>query len=142
MFLFLNASPKLIVTAKTYAHTCHIINNSKIIGYKRKLWETTIFWAESDPCLKKLVILLNLRYLVMSVAPNDSTLIWNLKLLIWNIKLTASYRRKHELHWCHLAFQCSAQWSVEGISYIILLDRYTKTCEWYIEWQRVNEFIV
>ena len=33
MFLILNVSPKLIVTEKTYAHTFHITNNSKIIGY-------------------------------------------------------------------------------------------------------------
>ena len=80
MFLFLNASPKLIVTEKTYAHTFHISNNSKTMGYQRKLWKTTIFWAASDPCFKKFIILLNLRYLVTSVAPNDPTLIWNLKL--------------------------------------------------------------
>ena len=33
MFLFLIASPKLIVTEKSHAYTFHISNNSKIIGY-------------------------------------------------------------------------------------------------------------
>ena len=33
MFLFLNVSPKFIVTEKTYAPTFQISNNSKIIGY-------------------------------------------------------------------------------------------------------------
>ena len=33
MFLFPNASRKLIVTEKTYAQAFHISDNSKIIGY-------------------------------------------------------------------------------------------------------------
>ena len=32
MFLFLNASPELIVTGKMYAHTFHISNNSKTLA--------------------------------------------------------------------------------------------------------------
>ena len=31
MFFFLNASPKLIVSEKTYAHAFHISNNSKLL---------------------------------------------------------------------------------------------------------------
>ena len=33
---------------------------------------------------------------------------------------------ERELNWCHFAFKHSAQLSVEGISYVILLDRLYK----------------
>ena len=60
MFLFLNNSPKL--------------------KKKKKIVKNYNFWAASNPNHKKLVTLLNLKYLVVLVAPNDPTLIWNPKL--------------------------------------------------------------
>ena len=53
MFPFLNASPKLIVTEKTYAYAFHISNSSKIIGYERKSRKTTSFGAAADLHHKK-----------------------------------------------------------------------------------------
>ena len=49
------------------------------------MWKTTIFWAASFPCHKKLVILFNLRYLVTPMAPDNPTLI-NCKSDIVNLK--------------------------------------------------------
>ena len=53
-------------------------------------------------------------------GPNDPRLILNLNSV--NLK----YKAERELHWCHFAFQYSDQWSVQGISCIILLDSWYK----------------
>ena len=51
----------------------------------------------------------------------------NLKSKTVDLKwVNLKYKAEHELHWCHFRFQHNAEWSVEGISYIILLDRWYK----------------
>ena len=52
----------------------------------------------------------------------------NLKWVNPKCKSDCSIWTERELHSCNFAFKYSPQWSVERISYIILLDRL------YIEW--------
>ena len=70
-----------------------LVISLNLLATNKNCEKTTIFYAASDPCQKKLDILLNLRFLVTSVAPEDPVIIWNLKLV--NMKYKADWWLLH-----------------------------------------------
>ena len=133
MFFFVNATPKLIVTEETYAHTFHISNN---------------FWLPTKVVKNNFLSSIRLlpwrvgyftQFEIFSHVGGSKQSHINLKFEIVNLKYKTDcfMWRKRELHWCHFAFQCSAQWSVEGISYNSLrsfIQRHAIGTSSYNEW--------
>ena len=133
MFLFINASPKL-----TVIDPFRLVITLKLLATNENC-EKQRFLSSFGPLPR--FVLLNMR-LFSHVGDFRRSHI-NLKSEIINLRwVNPKYKTdcfkwtERELHWCHFgfAFKCSAQWSVERISYVILLDRL------YIEWKRVNKF--
>ena len=146
---------KIDCKRKNVPHTpSPLVMTLKLLATNESCEKQQFFEQHHIPALKKLIILLNLRYLVMSLAPNDPTLTlswkrpisyrkqsidlldksmdWflhdiglrhervnlksesvNLNWINLKCKTDCFMWRKSELQWSHIAFQYSAQWSVE-----------------------------
>ena len=52
-----------------------LVISLKLLATNKNCQKTTIFYTASDCCQKKLDILVNLRFLVTSVAPEDPVII-------------------------------------------------------------------
>ena len=89
MFLFLNTSPKLIVTRKQTATSSTLATTLKLLAINKNCEKEKNFDQLCAPVTKSLLLFLNLGYLVTSVAPNDPAwFVHLLTVLCWQIAET------------------------------------------------------
>ena len=87
------------------------------------MWKTTIFLSSIESQPQKVGYFT--QFEIFSHVGGSKRSHTNLKSKTVDLKwVNLKYKTEHELHWCHFRFQHSAQWLVEDISYIILLDRW------------------
>ena len=87
------------------------------------MWKTTIFLSSIESQPQKVGYFT--QFEIFSHVGCSKWSHTNLKSATIDLKwVNLKYKTEHELHWCHFRFQHSAQWLVEDISYIILLDRW------------------